>query len=491
MDAEVFAAKNGVALAEDGTFAVSGLDPKTPRTLEVLLDQIKANLTPARDGLESRPYDHRVFVMVCGGPSLSDHLSEIRVMSEQPDKYLVVCSNMTARFLVKSGITPHAQFILDPKENKVHDLTDVPKDIPLWLSLTCHPDVFKRADEIGRPVKVFLACGDNEGRDIKAIHENAEFGRTINGIQGGTMAGTRAMNLADLLGFHEMVYFGLDASVLTRDDAFQPYAYYKPRGDTVIEVECDRCGVKFDTTTVFQAQVNEILMWHARMPWLKIEMRGSGLMQHYWSHVMLEEAAKRAARPQGLYSPEYKAMQEQMHTDNANTDHEYGVSGSAHAIPVFSMASQILKRKGYVSVLDYGSAGGGLFKAIDGRFYVPRHVMTFNEYEPFIAGKNNPIPCDLVVCLDVLEHIEPEYIDNVLDHIAALTKSVAYLSVCLVEAMKKLPDGRNAHILIRDTKWWMRKIRERFVISEVAEGGTNLVIVAQSMAAVRAKSMGN
>jgi hypothetical protein len=72
----------------------------------------------------------------------------------------------------------------------------------------------------------------------------------------------------------------------------------------------------------------------------------------------------------------------------------------------------------------------------------------------------------MVVCTDVLEHVEPEYLDNVLADIAGLTKQYAYFNISLMEAMKTLPDGRNAHLIVQPWQWWAEKLREYFTLIE-------------------------
>jgi hypothetical protein len=73
-----------------------------------------------------------------------------------------------------------------------------------------------------------------------------------------------------------------------------------------------------------------------------------------------------------------------------------------------------------------------------------------------------PVPAELVCCIDVLEHIEPECLEDVLDHLEELTQRVAFISINTAAAGKTLPDGRNAHLIQRPMEWWFPKIVERF-----------------------------
>ena len=114
------------------------------------------------------------------------------------------------------------------------------------------------------------------------------------------------------------------------------------------------------------------------------------------------------------------------------------------------------------SVLDYGCGKGHLQQKI-------RHVTCYDPNVPQFA--NLPAPHDIVVCFDVLEHVEPECIDDVLEHIRDLTKVVTFLNIATRKGSKKhtLPDGRNAHLIVEDTEWWKNKLEKLFMIRNINE----------------------
>jgi len=105
------------------------------------------------------------------------------------------------------------------------------------------------------------------------------------------------------------------------------------------------------------------------------------------------------------------------------------------------------------SVLDYGCGQGSLAKSL-------RQVgVTCREYDPAIPGKDAlPGFADLVVCTDVLEHIEPDKLDAVLDHLKGLARKALILVVNLRLANKTLSDGRNAHLIIETAEWWQARV---------------------------------
>lgn len=87
----------------------------------------------------------------------------------------------------------------------------------------------------------------------------------------------------------------------------------------------------------------------------------------------------------------------------------------------------------------------------------------YRGYDPAVAEyASDPEPADCVACIDVLEHIEPEMLDQVLDHIRSKTIKRALFSVHLGPAGKTLSDGRNAHLIQKPPAWWLPKIMQRW-----------------------------
>ena len=111
--------------------------------------------------------------------------------------------------------------------------------------------------------------------------------------------------------------------------------------------------------------------------------------------------------------------------------------------------------------LDYGTGKGKLLDYLKQKLKHPIHV---EGYDPAIE-KFNEKPAkafDIVTCLDVLEHIEIDTIDNVLNEIKSYTRYFCYLVIDLQPAVKTLSDGRNAHILLAPADWWQNKISSFF-----------------------------
>lgn len=156
-----------------------------------------------------------------------------------------------------------------------------------------------------------------------------------------------------------------------------------------------------------------------------------------------------------LISPDYLALNRKLHED----DPCYGAR--AHRYSDF-ITSRI-KANGFKSVLDYGCGKGTLWMTLTRE---ARASFKFTSYDPAIpAYSTRPEPADLVLCLDVLEHIEPDCLDDVLADLRSLTLKEAFFVISVRSALKTLSDGRNAHLIIESPDWWSVKLGKFYTIT--------------------------
>ena len=76
------------------------------------------------------------------------------------------------------------------------------------------------------------------------------------------------------------------------------------------------------------------------------------------------------------------------------------------------------------------------------------------EYSVLPEGK-----FDMVICTDVLEHIEEDIIDSVLSEIFSKAEKFVYIGICNTPAEATLIDGRNAHVTQKPLSWWIDKVQ--------------------------------
>lgn len=205
-----------------------------------------------------------------------------------------------------------------------------------------------------------------------------------------------------------------------------------------------------------------------QMPDVKATFYGEGLVQAMAKDYVPKPVAKTKAligfNKPPLISPELLELNKRLHRENL----AYGVGGGKEAPTILKLAEQ-LKTK---SILDYGCGKGYLAKAIPFPIW---------EYDPAIPGKEEaPRPADLVVCADVLEHIEPDKIDVVLDDLRRCIRQVGYFVIHTGAAQKTYADGRNTHLIQETKSWWQQKLDKYFEVGKIFEVGPELhVIVGQ------------
>jgi len=154
---------------------------------------------------------------------------------------------------------------------------------------------------------------------------------------------------------------------------------------------------------------------------------------------------------------EYRKLQEELHKNP-----DYGVA-STHFAPVVSEIMKGLKIK---SLSDYGAGKKRLYESLKKLNNTPNEYF---PYDPAFPCYGKPQTADLVCCIDVLEHIEPELIDNVIEDLSSITTNYGFFTVHMGPAGKTLPDGRNAHLIQKPSSWWLEKLIKKFEIINLIE----------------------
>jgi 2-polyprenyl-3-methyl-5-hydroxy-6-metoxy-1,4-benzoquinol methylase len=164
-----------------------------------------------------------------------------------------------------------------------------------------------------------------------------------------------------------------------------------------------------------------------------------------------------------LITDEYRKLNTELHAQ----EKKFGTMGGLYARDVMSIVKEFKTE----DILDYGCGKGTLADNLP---------FTIKQYDPAIEKHDAlPEPADIVICTDVLEHIEPEYLDEVLTHIASLTKKIAYVTACTMEAKKTLPDGRNAHLIVKPTEWWGETFAKYFKVKKVIQGVNQVIAILE------------
>lgn len=154
-------------------------------------------------------------------------------------------------------------------------------------------------------------------------------------------------------------------------------------------------------------------------------------------------------------TPEYLELQKLLHL-NPN----YGVASLSFA----PIVAEIIKKANIKSLSDYGAGKKNLLLGINNNGIKD---IEYFPYDPAFPQYGVPVASQLVCCIDVLEHIEPELIDNVIQDLAGIVTNLGFFSIHMGPAIKILADGRNAHLIQKPCSWWLAKIVKHFEIIQL------------------------
>ena len=407
--------------------------------------QIEQAIKRTKGRIEGHEKRDEPCAVVGFGPSLNNTWEKIRDF-----QFIISCSG-SHKFLIERGIIPSYHVEVDPRSHKVGLIGPPHKDVTYLIASTCHPKVFDHL----------------EGFNVKLWHvfDSAEEGlRTLPhgewAITGGCDVGLRSITIARFLGFTDLHIFGLDGS--TPEPTLRHAAAHPKQFKEMDYAEVG--GRKFFTTIGMLAAAQQVRHELDELPDVTPHFYGDGMIQEMMKDYRRGESVNKGQigfkKPE-LISAEYRQLNEQLHRDNL----AYGVGGGQHG----PIVEELKKTCECESVLDYGCGKGYLAK-----------VLTFPiwEYDPAVPGKDeSPRSADLVVCTDVLEHIEPDKIDFVLSDLKRCIKKVGYLTIHLTPAMKTLPDGRNTHLILQSKQWWTERLQRYFQIGKIFEKKSEIIVI--------------
>lgn len=456
----------------------------------------------------------KTVVFVAGGPTLTKYMEEIRERKARGDH--IMTSNNTHDVLVSNGIIPDSCLLFDPKKRVADYVLKPQKECVYYLATVVHKDTAQRFKDYGVEVrKVVIAYGLGDETDIKL---QKQFYPQLPGsayLVGGTMTPLRAMPFACMLGFTRIEFYGFDSCfggetppiIKEGDGGYEKtllengvgyedaetgikyaiceppeggffYAYKKKRSEDVVVAQVG--PRRFLTSPGFAYQAKQLVLWAARLEGkLEIVVHGDSL-----SSCLLNAHYDRLARLKQeigdrRWTEEYEQMQRVMHSQGM-----YGIAGTKNRAGLnVELAGRLvlgiyqsLKRP--ITLLDYGAGNGDMVDAMNDIF----KICTADGYDPFHdrwAGKEDVAVHDIVLCTDVMEHVEEQCVENTIRWIANHSRYGAMFVICVEQAFKHLPNGQNAHVTIKNAYWWRQKLEERFKIGEFMDGGRAVVIMCQ------------
>ena len=156
----------------------------------------------------------------------------------------------------------------------------------------------------------------------------------------------------------------------------------------------------------------------------------------------------------------YQSQLSAMHSD--------GKFNNGHK--AYEIVKDFLGKYKPTSVLDFGCGHGALIATID---QLHPNIKTAGYDPGNDRFKEFPtIKFDAVVSTDALEHIEPEFLVKTLIMISDRIDRCGFFRIACYPAKKKLPDGRNAHLVVQHPTWWREQILTHMNVEIVNESIT-------------------
>lgn len=153
---------------------------------------------------------------------------------------------------------------------------------------------------------------------------------------------------------------------------------------------------------------------------------------------------------------------------------ENNFPGASTAKHVGDIAS-LIKETNSKTLLDYGCGKGTQYTKdkVHGQWGGILPTL-YDPAVPQHSKKPNGL-WDGVLCVDVMEHIPEEAVQDVLFDVIARARRFVFFNVSRRPAGLRLPNGKNAHVTIKEHDWWEQRIK-----SVKRSLGSNAIVFLES-----------
>jgi SAM-dependent methyltransferase len=408
---------------------------------DVLFGNIFENSRKSFKWVKEIPKHDGHAVIVGGGPSVSDWINEIR--SRKAMGQTIFALNGAAEMLYNLGIEVDHLVVVDARHVNVKFLGYAKHD---YLSSQCHPALFERT---GNATLWHQQYPDDMERFDACLPEYPDEYALVGG---GTSVGLSAMALAHILGYRMLHLYGFDSSY--KDGQTHAYEQSDPQC-----VDCDVtvAGRTFRTSLSMAQQAEQFVKLSDMLldDGSFITIRGDGLLP--WTSQMS------AVKPEPMAEQDkYKRMWDIPDYRN--------VSPGEIVAPIACLRMDIRPSD---HVLDFGCGTGrggwriALYRQCDVTLLDFAENCLDAEVKDSIgprftfrqADLTRPIPASGTkgFCADVMEHIEPEQVDAVLEHITACVDQ-CFFQISLVPDNMGALIGQPLHLSVHPHGWWVGKL---------------------------------
>jgi uncharacterized Rossmann fold enzyme len=420
---------------------------------DTLKRNIVANCALDLPWLDAIPPHDGHAVIVGSGPSAKKELHQIIWRRDHGQN--VFALNAAAKWLMSEGVMPAYQVVLDAREENRFFLIDGPRAL---LASQCHPSLFRSASKHDTTL---WHVQDDE--TIPAIPRNLQQFSTVGG---GITVGLSAMCLAYVMGYRKIHLFGYDSSF----DNGKTHVVEQPQNRNEDLVTIQFAGMEYETTIPMAAQAENFATVRNSLISLGcvITIDGYGLLP-----AMERAHARRVLSEQRKYV--------EMWSVPAYRDHSPGEMCAQRFIEIAGP-----KPGDIVLDLGCGTGRGGLkVKELTGCEVVfvdfADNCLDDREAAFIQADLSTKVPLrgNYAYCCDVLEHIPPEQVDDVLTNVCS-TANHAFFQVCLAPDEMGVEIGQDLHLSVHPSSWWLDKFSKHGTLRHFEDHGATAVFYLET-----------
>lgn len=210
--------------------------------------------------------------IVCSGPSLRDTWREL-VDGEGNRKGIIWALNGAFDYLCQKGVRPHYGVCLAPENAILEYFQEIREGDRFLFAATTHPKLVDRALERGASVKLWHSA-QPDAWSLPVFDSPVIFG-------GGTI-GTRALDLAWVLGWRNIHVLGMDASLSEDGMIAADTPMYEDRRDCLQTFICN--GRAFVAMPSHARQVEDFASVLKPLEGVEVTLYGDGMLQWSQSH---------------------------------------------------------------------------------------------------------------------------------------------------------------------------------------------------------------
>lgn len=430
---------------------------------EVLIANVKEN-SKRQNWLEPLEETNRPAILVGGGPSIKSRSMLMKIALFQANGGVVFAMNGAAGYLVRNGIKVDYQVIVDARERTADLICHRAKSH--LFSATVHPSLFDKAPHAALfHVSFFDQVGDYLDQLPPDRVSDPETFKPFVCVGSHGSVGNVALSLVYAMGHREYHVFGYDSSF----EGNAGHAYSQPMNATEPVCDVEYAGRKYQCTFTMKSQADVFprVAYELEQMGVTFHVYGSGYLQDRWN-------GEKAKTPEQREADKYMEMWE--HPDYRR--YAPGVDHVTAAVEKLGMmpddmvadfgcgtgrAAALMRNRGMMVVgIDIAR------NALEESIHFIRSILWDEALPVLLSSTFKP---KWGFCTDVMEHIPPDKVENVLFNIAASCTHGAYFAIDdHVDEMGALI-GKPLHLTRRPPQWWEEAL-SRYFASVEREGET-------------------